>query len=126
MTPTSQEFWALFPMWDLIEGRISETSVVGLLPASLEGSDIDEILRGTRGDDDAAHVSDVKVNPVLRLSLMWPYNGNVTVVKELVILIGEAEIVTISKARPEYSMNPHRKLRKSGIPNPFKAVQPIS
>src|SRR6266567_2399686 len=34
-----------FPMWDWVGGRTSETSAVGLLPAALQGFDIDNLLR---------------------------------------------------------------------------------
>ena len=35
-----------FPMWDWVGGRTSETSAVGLLPAALQGFDIDQFLAG--------------------------------------------------------------------------------
>ncbi|HEY6229444.1 MAG TPA: glucose-6-phosphate isomerase, partial [Verrucomicrobiae bacterium] len=35
---------ARFPMWDWVGGRTSETSAVGLLPAALQGFDIDNVL----------------------------------------------------------------------------------
>jgi glucose-6-phosphate isomerase len=40
-----------FPMWDWVGGRTSETSAVGLLPAALQGFDIDQLLAGARACD---------------------------------------------------------------------------
>src|SRR5256886_17472368 len=37
---------ARFPMWDWVGGRTSELSAVGLLPAALQGLDIDAMLAG--------------------------------------------------------------------------------
>ena len=37
-----------FPMWDWVGGRTSEMSAVGLLPAALQGLDIDAFLAGAR------------------------------------------------------------------------------
>ncbi|MBI3735732.1 glucose-6-phosphate isomerase, partial [Candidatus Sumerlaeota bacterium] len=42
----SEKWLAIFPMWDWVGGRTSELSAVGLLPAALQGINIDEILRG--------------------------------------------------------------------------------
>src|SRR5262249_3678247 len=39
---------ATFPMWDWVGGRTSELSAVGLLPAALEGLDVDGLLDGAR------------------------------------------------------------------------------
>ena len=42
-----REGWlARFPMWDWVGGRTSELSAVGLLPAALQGLDIDALLAG--------------------------------------------------------------------------------
>src|SRR5438132_1404408 len=41
-----------FPMWDWVGGRTSETSVVGLLPAALQGIDIDSFLAGAKACDE--------------------------------------------------------------------------
>ena len=47
-----KEGWlARFPMWDWIGGRTSETSAVGLLPAALQGIDIDQMLAGAAACD---------------------------------------------------------------------------
>ena len=41
-----------FPMWDWVGGRTSELSAVGLLPAALQGFDVDSILAGAKACDD--------------------------------------------------------------------------
>ena len=38
-----------FPMWDWVGGRTSELCAVGLLPAALQGLDIDAMLAGAKG-----------------------------------------------------------------------------
>src|SRR6185295_7321893 len=42
---------ARFPMWDWVGGRTSEFSAVGLLPAALQGIDIDALLAGAAACD---------------------------------------------------------------------------
>ena len=44
----SEGWRAVFPMWDWVGGRTSELSAVGLLPAALQGLDIDAMLEGPR------------------------------------------------------------------------------
>jgi glucose-6-phosphate isomerase len=75
-----------FPMWDWIGGRTSETSAVGLLPAALQGFDIDEMLRGAKTCDDITRVNDINANPASLLALMWFYIGNGKGTKDMVIL----------------------------------------
>ena len=42
-----EENWIdFFPMWDWVGGRTSETAAVGLLPAALQGFNIDQLLDG--------------------------------------------------------------------------------
>ena len=51
------EGWlARLPMWDWVGGRTSVTSVVGLLPAALQGLDTDAFLAGARAMDAAPRV----------------------------------------------------------------------
>jgi glucose-6-phosphate isomerase len=82
----SEGWLARFPMWDWIGGRTSETSAVGLLPAALQGFDIDEMLRGAKECDWITRVSNVKANPAAQLALMWYYIGNGKGAKDMVIL----------------------------------------
>jgi len=82
----SEGWLARFPMWDWIGGRTSETSAVGLLPAALQGFDIDEMLRGAKACDEITRVSDVKLNPAAQLAAMWYYIGNGKGAKDMVVL----------------------------------------
>src|SRR4030043_971891 len=47
-----------FPMWNWVGGRTSETSAVGLLPAALQGINIDELLQGARLCDEITRDKD--------------------------------------------------------------------
>jgi glucose-6-phosphate isomerase len=64
-------FLARFPMWDWVGGRTSELSAVGLLPAALQGIDVDAILAGARAMDEATRARDPKKNPAALLALAW-------------------------------------------------------
>src|SRR5436190_7707782 len=75
-----------FPMWDWVGGRTSELSAVGLLPAALQGIDIDPILAGARAADEVTRSRDTKTNPAAILALMWHYIGNGKGSKNMVIL----------------------------------------
>lgn len=71
-----------FPMWDWIGGRTSETSVVGLLPAALQGFDIDALLAGARDCDAVTRTHDMRHNPAMLLALMWVFAAQ----KDMVVL----------------------------------------
>jgi len=67
-----REGWlARFPMWDWVGGRTSETSAVGLLPAALQGFDVDALLEGARQCDAATRRHDPARNPAALLALAW-------------------------------------------------------
>jgi len=82
----SKQWLDRFPMWDWIGGRTSETSAVGLLPAALQGFDIDQFLAGAAACDVVTRAYDIKGNPAMVLSLMWFYIGNGKGAKDMVIL----------------------------------------
>jgi glucose-6-phosphate isomerase len=62
---------ARFPLFDWVGGRTSELSVVGLLPAALQGLDVDGLLAGAAACDAATRVRDVRRNPAALLAAMW-------------------------------------------------------
>jgi glucose-6-phosphate isomerase len=64
-------FLARFPMWDWVGGRTSELSAVGLLPAALQGLDIEAMLEGARKMDAATRATDPLKNPAALLALAW-------------------------------------------------------
>src|SRR5580765_4299776 len=62
-----------FPMWDWVGGRTSELSAVGLLPAALQGLDIDGVLAGAKAADKVTRAPNAIRNPSAQLALMWYY-----------------------------------------------------
>jgi glucose-6-phosphate isomerase len=62
---------ARFPMWDWVGGRTSELSAVGLLPAALQGLDVDGLLTGAAACDAVTREKDVAKNPAAMLALAW-------------------------------------------------------
>lgn len=70
------EGWlAMLPMHDWVGGRTSELSAVGLVPASLQGIAIREMLAGAKAMDEATRVHDLKTNPAALLALSWYFAG---------------------------------------------------
>jgi len=68
------EHWlATFPIWDWVGGRTSVLSAVGLLPAALQGVDIDALLSGARDCDVVTRNSHILENPSAMLASMWHY-----------------------------------------------------
>lgn len=77
---------ARFPMWDWVGGRTSETGPVGLLPAVLQGLDIDGLLAGAAAMDKATRIKEIKKNPAALLALMWYFATDGRGSKDMVIL----------------------------------------
>jgi len=83
----NQEQWMTqFPMWDWVGGRTSETSAVGLLPAALQGFDIDALLNGAAACDLITRHWTVESNPAALLALAWFASGNGKGTHDMVIL----------------------------------------
>lgn len=59
-----------FPIWDWVGGRTSLFSSVGLLPAALQGADIEELLGGARDCDKATRLRSVNENPAIPLAVL--------------------------------------------------------
>ena len=83
---TTEQWLARFPMWDWVGGRTSETSAVGLLPAALQGLDIDSLLIGARACDEITRQPGVRQNPAMQLALMWHFIGRGHGEKDLVVI----------------------------------------
>jgi glucose-6-phosphate isomerase len=77
---------ARFPMWDWVGGRTSETSAVGLLPAAIQGFDIDNVLSGATKTDVQTRIPDLHRNPAAMLALAWFASVNGKGEKDMVIL----------------------------------------
>jgi glucose-6-phosphate isomerase len=82
----AEGFVATFPMWDWVGGRTSETSAVGLVPAALQGIDIDAMLAGARAMDAATRPHDAQKNPAMALALAWLHETGGKGQKDMVIL----------------------------------------
>lgn len=91
------EWLARFPMWDWVGGRTSETSAVGLLPAALQGIDVDALLDGARKADEATRVRDVAKNPAALLALMWHHGSQGRGAKDLVVLPYKDRLLLLSR-----------------------------
>jgi glucose-6-phosphate isomerase len=86
-----------FPMWDWVGGRTSVTSAVGLLPAALQGIEIDELLAGASACDELTRQTDLSRNPAALLALMWFYAGNGKGSKDMVVLPYKDRLELFSK-----------------------------
>jgi len=86
-----------FPMWDWIGGRTSELSAVGLLPAALQGIDIDGLLAGAKAVDILTRKKSVATNPAAQLALAWFESGNGKGVKNMVVLPYKDRLELFSK-----------------------------
>ena len=77
---------ARFPMWEWVGGRTSETAAVGLLPAALQGVDIDALLAGAAACDQVTRARDFARNPAAQLALMWHHLGEGRGRKDMVVI----------------------------------------
>lgn len=82
----SQNWLRSFPMWDWIGGRTSQTSAVGLLPAGLQGIDVDAFLAGAREMDEITRSREAAANPAALLALMWYHAGEGRGAKNMVVI----------------------------------------
>ena len=82
-----KEGWlAGFPMFDWIGGRTSVLSAVGLLPAALQGLDIDGLLAGAAACDQATRRHELHSNPAALMALMWYHATGGKGQKDMVVL----------------------------------------
>lgn len=82
----ADHFIARFPMYDWVGGRTSLWGSVGLLPAALQGLDIDGLLHGAHGMDFVTRSRKTMENPAALLALMWHYATNGRGEKDMVVL----------------------------------------
>ncbi len=86
-----------FPMWDWVGGRTSEMSAVGLLPAALQGLEVDGLLSGAAACDKVTRSASIEDNPAAQLALMWYYAGDGRGAKDMVILPYKDRLELFSK-----------------------------
>ncbi len=90
-------FIARFPMEDWVGGRTSVMSTVGLVPAALQGIDIDSFLAGAAAMDAETRKPDAAKNAAMRLALAWYAAGNGKGEKDMVVLPYKDSLVLFSK-----------------------------
>jgi glucose-6-phosphate isomerase len=86
-----------FPMWDWVGGRTSVTSAVGILPAALQGIDVDALLAGARTSDQLTRQTDTRRNPAALLALMWYYATNGAGERDMVLLPYKDRLLLFSR-----------------------------
>jgi len=96
-TALAQGWLARFPMWDWVGGRTSVTSAVGLLPAALQGVDVDLLLEGARLCDSITRVPETRRNPAALLALAWYYATGGAGKKDMVILPYKDRLLLFSR-----------------------------
>ncbi len=97
-TVAKQEGWlGRFPMWDWVGGRTSVTSAVGLLPAALQGIDIDALLAGASQCDAITRQPDTLRNPAALLALMWYHATKGRGEKDMVLLPYKDRLLLFSR-----------------------------
>lgn len=88
---------ARFPMWDWIGGRTSVLSAVGLLPAALQGIDIDSMLLGAAEMDAITRTEPTAKNPAALLALMWHHETDGRGAKDMVMLPYKDRLLLLSR-----------------------------
>lgn len=96
-TATDGKWLTRFPMYDWVGGRTSELSAVGLLPAALQGLDIDGLLAGAAACDAATRVKDAKANPAALMALMWYHATGGKGQKDMVVLPYKDRLLLFSR-----------------------------
>ncbi len=94
---TDNAFLSIFPMEDWVGGRTSVMSTVGLVPAALQGIDIDSLLAGAKAMDDRTRSENTAENAAMQLALAWHHAGNGKGEKDMVVLPYKDSLVLFSK-----------------------------
>jgi glucose-6-phosphate isomerase len=96
-TAEEQDWLARFPMFDWIGGRTSVLSAVGLLPAALQGLDLDGLLNGAAECDATTRVRDLHKNPAALMALMWHHATGGKGLKDMVVLPYKDRLLLFSR-----------------------------
>ena len=94
---TDNKWIRIFPMTDWVGGRTSVMSTVGLVPAALQGVNIDQFLKGAAAMDAKTRSLPAAQNLSMMLALMWHHAGGGTGTKDMVILPYKDRLVLLSK-----------------------------
>ena len=93
-----REGWlARFPMWDWVGGRTCELCAVGLLPAALQGLDIQAMLDGAAAMDAVTRKPRRRRNPAALLALMWHFAATGGGAKDMVVLPYKDRLLLFSR-----------------------------
>ena len=93
----AHHFVARFPMEDWIGGRTSVLSTVGLVPAALQGLDIDALLAGAAAMDVETRKQEISKNAAMQLAIAWHSATNGKGEKDMVVLPYKDSLVLFSK-----------------------------
>lgn len=93
----SEGWITTFPMADWVGGRTSELSAVGLLPAALQGIDIQAMLDGAKVMDEATRITEIKHNPAALLAMSWYFACNGRGEKDMVVLPYKDSLLLFSR-----------------------------
>ena len=94
---TKEGWLARFPMWDWVGGRTSELCAVGLLPAVLQGIDIDGLLAGAAAMDIVTRSTRTTENPAALLAVMWYFATAGRGTKDMVVLPYKDRLLLFSR-----------------------------
>ncbi|MGJ8634173.1 MAG: glucose-6-phosphate isomerase [Luteolibacter sp.] len=90
-------FITTFPMEDWVGGRTSVLSTVGLVPAALQGLDVQAMLDGAAAMDEKTRVKDTAQNAAMQLAIAWHAGTNGKGEKDMVVLPYKDSLVLFSK-----------------------------
>ncbi|MGA0845162.1 MAG: glucose-6-phosphate isomerase [Luteolibacter sp.] len=93
----SRNFLARFPMEDWVGGRTSVMSTVGLVPAALQGIDIDAFMHGAAAMDAETRIAEADKNAAMQLALAWHHATGGRGEKDMVILPYKDSLVLFSR-----------------------------
>jgi glucose-6-phosphate isomerase len=96
-TAQAEGWLARFAMWDWVGGRTSELSAVGLLPAALQGIDIQAMLDGAAAMDEVTRYPVTAQNPAALLALMWHFATDGRGTKDMVVLPYKDRLLLFSR-----------------------------
>ncbi|MFM1748990.1 MAG: hypothetical protein RLZZ188_2656 [Verrucomicrobiota bacterium] len=96
-TAETEGWLARFAMWDWVGGRTSELSAVGLLPAALQGIDIQAMLEGAAAMDEATRLPVTQRNPAALLALAWHFATEGRGARDMVVLPYKDRLLLFSR-----------------------------